>query len=270
MGATMAGYGGGAGAGGRFENRLKATWRAGGAALNLWSTIPSAWTAELLATTGYDAITIDMQHGLADYATTVAMLQAIGGRASVLIRLPWNDPALIMRVLDAGAAGVICPLVNSRAEAEALVAACRYPPAGFRSFGPVRAGLGDPLGYVGAGAETAAVIAMIETAEGLERVDEIAAAPGLDGLYVGPADLSLSLGLADVGNFANPALRAALERVLAAAARHGVVPGCHATTPADAALLIGMGFRLTSPASDSALLQAGALAALAVTRESAP
>lgn len=262
----MSGYGATTGGGGGFENRLKAHWRRGGAALNLWSTIPSAWTVELLAGLGYDAITIDMQHGLADYGTTVAMLQAVAGRTPVLIRLPWNDPALIMRVLDAGAAGVICPLVNSRAEAEALVGACRYPPAGFRSFGPVRAGMGDPLGYVAAGAETAAAIAMIETAQALDRVDEIAATPGLDGLYIGPADLSISLGLADVANFANPALRAALERVLAAAQRHGVVPGCHASSPADAAMLIGMGFRLVSPASDTALLQAAAAAALAATR----
>jgi 4-hydroxy-2-oxoheptanedioate aldolase len=146
------------------------------------------------------------------------------------------------------------------------VGACRYPPAGFRSFGPIRAGLADPLGYVTAGAETAAAIAMIETAQALDRVDEIAATPGLDGLYIGPSDLSISLGLADVGNFANPALRAALERVLAAAARHGVVPGCHATSPADAALLLGLGFRLVSPASDSALLVAAARAALEQAR----
>lgn len=263
----MTGYGGGAGPGGRFASRLKSLWRSGGAALNLWSTIPSAWAAELLSGVGYDAITIDMQHGLADYRDVVAMLQAAAGRTPVLIRLPWNDPALIMRVLDAGAAGVICPLVNSRAEAEALVGACRYPPAGFRSFGPLRAGLGDPLGYVAAGAETAAAIAMIETADALDRVDEIAATPGLDGLYVGPADLSISLGLDDVANFANPALRAALERVLNAAQRQGIVPGCHASSPADAALLLGLGFRLVSPASDTALLQSAALAALAAARE---
>lgn len=249
-----------------FENRLKATWRTGGAAINLWCSIPNAWTAELLAGSGYDSLTVDMQHGLADYATLLAMLQAVAGRTPVLVRVPWNEPGLIMRVLDAGASGVICPLVNSPAEAATFVGACRYPPQGYRSFGPIRAGLADPLAYVAAGAETAAVIAMIETADGLAQVDEIAATPGLDALYIGPADLSLSLGLADVANFANPDLRAALERVLAAANRHGIVAGCHATNPSDAAFLLSVGFRLVTPANDTALLVAAAAAALKATR----
>lgn len=250
-----------------YVNPLKRAWRAGRAALNLWMTIPSPWTAELLADCGYDTLTIDMQHGLADYTAAVTMMQSVAGApVGMLCRTPWNDPALIMRLLDSGACGIICPLVNTRAEAETLVGACRYPPAGYRSFGPVRAGKDDSFGYVAAGAETAAVIAMIETAQALANVDAIAATPGLDALYIGPADMSISLGLEDVGNFQNPGLRRALDAVLAAANNNGIIAGCHAKNPADAAFLISLGFRLTTPADDTSLLHAAARAALEETR----
>ena len=122
------------------ENCLKRLWQEGKIALNAWLTIPSAWSAEVMAHVGYDALTIDLQHGLIDYQTALAMLQAISTTAVVpLVRAPWNEPAMIMRLLDAGAYGVICPMVNTRLEAEAFVQACRYPPAGNRSFGPSRA-----------------------------------------------------------------------------------------------------------------------------------
>ena len=122
------------------KNKLKQLWEEGKTAINAWLTIPSAWTAETMAHTGFDAITIDMQHGLADYQTTLSMLHAISTTDAVpLARVPWNEPATIMRPLDAGVYGLVCPMVNSREEAEAFVGACRYPPLGFRSYGPIRA-----------------------------------------------------------------------------------------------------------------------------------
>lgn len=124
------------------ENRLQQLGQANQTAVNAWLTIPSAWTAELLAQAGFDAMTLDLQHGLIDDATAVTMLQAISTTDAVpLVRLPWNDPAAVMRALDAGAYGVICPMINTRAEAEAFVGTCRYPPRGYRSYGPIRAAL---------------------------------------------------------------------------------------------------------------------------------
>ena len=121
-------------------NKLKTLWQEGKTVVNAWVTIPSAWSAEVMAHAGFDSLTIDMQHGLADYATALAMLQAVSTTDVVpLARVPWNDPAIIMRLLDAGAYGIICPMVNTRAEAEAFVGACRYAPRGYRSYGPTRA-----------------------------------------------------------------------------------------------------------------------------------
>ena len=122
-----------------MQNKLQHIWAAGRSATNAWLTIPSPWTTELMAAAGFDSVTIDLQHGLIGYETAVAMLQAMSGSDAVpLARLEWNDPATIMRMLDAGALGLICPLINTAAECAAFVGACRYPPAGYRSYGPIR------------------------------------------------------------------------------------------------------------------------------------
>ena len=117
--------------------------------LNAWLTIPSAWTAELLAHDGYDALTIDMQHGLIGYETALSILQAISTTDAVpFVRVAWNDPSTIMKMLDAGAQGIICPMINTRSQAEAFVGACRFPPQGYRSCGPIRAELYSDGDYV--------------------------------------------------------------------------------------------------------------------------
>ena len=198
-----------------MQTRLQHIWAAGRSATNAWLTIPSPWTAELVAAAGFDSVTIDLQHGLIGYETAVAMLQAMSGSDAVpLARLEWNDPATIMRMLDAGALGLICPLINTAAECAAFVGACRYPPAGYRSYGPIRAGLRWGTDYFAQANVSVTALAMIETAQGLENVAEIAATPGLDGLYVGPFDLSISLGLARPADFTDPVLLAALDAVL--------------------------------------------------------
>ena len=152
-------------------------------------------TAELAAAAGYDYVCVDLQHGLSDEATMVSMFQATQAAGAVpLARLAWNEPWLIMRALDLGAVGVILPLIDNAVEARRAVESCRYPPVGKRSYGPVRAELvmgsaaPDELGG------DALCFAMIETREGIENLDEIAATPGLDGLYIGPSDLSIALG----------------------------------------------------------------------------
>jgi 4-hydroxy-2-oxoheptanedioate aldolase len=177
------------------DNTLRQIWRRGEAAVNGWLSIPSAFSAEVMAHQGFDSLTIDMQHGVVDYQVAVTMLQAVSTTPIVpLARVPWNDPAWIMKILDAGAYGIICPMINTRADAEALVAACKYAPRGYRSWGPVRALIYAGADYKDHADEQLLVMPMIETAEAVKNLDEILDVPGVDAVYVGPADLSLTLG----------------------------------------------------------------------------
>lgn len=245
-----------------LQNKLKSIWAAGRAATNAWLSIPSAWTAELMAAAGFDSITIDLQHGLIGYDTAVSLLQAMSGSEAVpLARLEWNDPASIMRMLDAGALGLICPMINTAAECAAFVGACRYPPAGYRSYGPTRASVRWGSDYFAHADEAVLALAMIETTEALANVEAIAATPGLDGLYIGPYDLSISLGLAKPADFDDLTLQDALDAVLAAAARHNLVAGIYVGNPQAALRLSQRGFRLVTAVQDTMLLQASAAAA---------
>ena len=174
-----------------------------------------------------------------------------------------------MRALDLGVRGVICPMIGSRAEAEAFVAACRYPPVGTRSYGPIHAAFGRGLEQTKAAEDAILLFAMIETADGLAHLDEIASTPGLDGLFVGPADLSLGMGLDTFADFTDPALLAALDSIVAAAGQHGLTPGIHAPSPTNAAAMAGRGFRFVSCAVDEDLLR-GAAGGCPPARPAAP
>lgn len=249
-------------------NPLRQLWQEGRPALNAWLTIPSAWTAELVAAQGFDAVTIDRQHGLAGDETAMAMLQAISTTsAAPLVRLPWNEPAAIMRALDAGAWGVICPMVNNRAEGEAFVGACRYPPRGYRSYGPIRAAVYAGDDYFARANDEVVALALIETAEGLANAEAILTTPGLDGVYIGTVDLSLSLGLAGLGDLGDPALAAAVEHILALARQHGRAVGMHARTAAEARQLAARGFGLITVITDSAALESAARGTLRAARD---
>ncbi len=173
------------------QNRLKEIWDKAEPVLNGWLSIGNPFTAEIMAAQGYDSITIDIQHGALDYSAALPMLQAMrGSGVALMARVPWLDPAIIMKALDAGMMGIICPMVNSRAEAEEFVSYMRYPPLGQRSFGPTRATFAIP-GYGVAANNEVLALAMIETADGVKNLEEIASTSGIDGLYVGPADLTL-------------------------------------------------------------------------------
>lgn len=244
-----------------FINPLRALWERGDVPINGWLSIPNAWTAEIMASSGYDAVTIDMQHGYMDYETAFAMLQAIGNTSAVpLVRVWGNDPALIMRVLDAGALGVICPLINSRAEAAAFVGACRYPPHGFRSYGPMRAALCYGEDYFQSANSQIVTFAMIETLQGLANVEDIAATPDLDGLYIGPADLSVALGLPPATEPSDPKFFEAVDRILAAAKAHDKIVCLHARTPEYAQQMLSKGFRFLTVGNDTNLLSGAARA----------
>src|SRR5678816_2302757 len=194
------------------ENRLRTMWKAGTPVVNGWLAIPNSFSAETMAAQGWDTLTIDMQHGVVDYHALVPMLQAISTTPTVpIVRVPWLEPGILMKALDAGAYGVICPMVNSREDAERLVAWTHYAPRGMRSFGPVRAQLYGGADYPKEANDTIVVFAMIETAAALDRIDDILSVPGLDAIYTGPSDLSLSLGCTPVLDDIEPKAQAAVS-----------------------------------------------------------
>lgn len=227
--------------------------------VNGWLAIPDSFSAETMAHQGWDSLTIDLQHGVVDYAGMVPMLQAISTTATVpVVRVPWLEPGIIMKTLDAGAYGVICPMVNTRADAEKLVAYSHYAPRGTRSFGPVRALLYGGADYPRHANDTIVAFAMIETAQALDNLDDILATPGLDAVYIGPSDLSLALGCTPTFDDLDAKAAEAVQHILARAKAHGVVAGIHNGTPEAALRRIAMGFQFVTVSSDARLMAAGA------------
>ena len=226
-------------------NRVKQLWREGKPAIGGFLSIPSCFSAEVMAHTGLDWLCIDMQHGCIDYSDVVPMLTAISTTAvTPFVRVPWNEPSIIMKVLDAGAYGVIVPMVSNRAEAERAVAACRYPPVGMRSNGPNRALLYGGADYQKCADREMACIAMIETAEGIEKMEEIISTPGLDAVYIGPTDLALALGLPPVMDNDDPKHVATVNRILETCRRHNVVAAMHTAGSKYTQRYIDQGFRM--------------------------
>ena len=249
------------------ENRLRTLWKSGGAAVNGWLTMPSSFSAETMAHQGWDTLTIDMQHGMIDDAALVPMLQAISTTDTVpIVRVPWLEPGILMRALDAGAYGVICPMVNTREDAQKLVAYTHYPPRGTRSFGPLRAVLYAGFDYVQHANDTIVTFAMIETAEALDNLDDILSVEGLDAIYIGPSDLSLALGCTPTFDDLEPKAFEAVEHILARAKAHGVVAGIHNGTPAAALKRIAKGFQFVTISSDARLMADGAQQVMAAMR----
>ena len=176
-------------------NGVREAWQEGRAVINSWLGIPSSFSAEVMASMGWDSLVVDMQHGMIDYQMMVTMLQGISTtNVTPLVRVPWNDPAHIQKALDAGAYGIVCPMINNRAEAEKFVGSCRYAPLGYRSSGPIRASLYGGADYHAKANDIVVAFGMIETQEALDNLDAILSTPGLDAIYVGPSDLSISLG----------------------------------------------------------------------------
>jgi 4-hydroxy-2-oxoheptanedioate aldolase len=241
------------------RNRLKEIWAAGGAAVNGWHSLPGSFLAEVMAHQGWDSLTIDLQHGPIDLADAIPMLQAMSATDVVpLVRVPWNEPSIMMRVLDAGAYGIICPMVNNRADAERFVAACRYPPDGERSNGAYRGVIYGGSDYQAHANTEIVTLAMIETADGVANLDEIAVTPGLDGVYIGPTDLALAHGHPPKhDNFEGP-VADLIARILEGAHAAGIRAGLHATRTDYAAKMIADGFDLVTPTSDLRMIQVAA------------
>ena len=241
---------------------LHEAWASGRAARNAWLTIPDAHLAEMVAARGVaEADTLDLKHGLFDHGTAVHAIRAIAAHgAAPLVRLPAIHPAWIGYALDAGAAGVIAPMVESAEDAETLVGACRYPPKGRRSHGPTRVAL-RPGSDAFAAAEQAVIFAMIESREGLERCAALAAVEGIDGLFVGPGDLGLSLGLGPGQDRDEPEMREHFGRIVAACREAGKRAAIHAGSAEYAARMAGEGFDLVTVWVDAVAI-ASSLAAV--------
>jgi 4-hydroxy-2-oxoheptanedioate aldolase len=237
------------------ENSIKNLLAEGNKAVNGWCSTPSPFSAEVLAHAGFDSVTIDLQHGLIDYQMALSMMQAINTTETpVMCRVPWLENGIIMKMLDAGVAGVICPMVNNAADAENFVAACSYPPRGRRSFGPTRAVMHWGGDYAKKANDQMLKIAMIETVEALENMDAIMSTPGLNGIYIGPSDLSFSMGHEARLDPVEPAVVEAVATIRDNAHKHGLFCGLHCSDPAYAKDMHEKGMNLVSIPSDNRLL----------------
>ena len=239
-------------------NRIKQLWNEGTHATLGWLSISHSFTAEIMARQGFDALCVDLQHGTSELNSMLPMLQAISQTDTVpFVRVAWNDPAAIMRALDLGAYGIIVPLVNNADEAAAAVSACRYPPVGIRSSGPVRAAHYGGANYFTEANDEIIVMAMVETKEGLDNLDAICATPGLDAVYIGPADLSFALGLPPQADTPDPVHLQTCDRIRESAHKHGIKAVMHCASASFAADAVKRGFDMVMLTSDLNSLVAG-------------
>jgi 4-hydroxy-2-oxoheptanedioate aldolase len=253
------------------ENRIRTIWNSGGAVVNGWLAIANVFSTETMAHQGWDSLTIDLQHGVVDYQAAVSMLTAISTTPTMpVVRVPWLEAGIVMKVLDAGAYGVICPMINTREDAQRLVSYTHYAPRGSRSYGPVRALLYGGADYPQHANDTIVTFAMIETRQALDNLDSILSVEGLDAIYIGPSDLSLALGCKPAFEDVEPPVAQAIQHILERAKAHKLVAAIHNGTPEGALQRIGMGFQFVTISSDARLMAAGAQEVLAKMRAGKP
>ncbi|WP_435945723.1 HpcH/HpaI aldolase family protein [Dryocola sp. BD586] len=251
--------------------RVNPLKRKNGPIINGWLALACGYSAEIVGHQGYDCVTVDMQHGMIDFASALTMLQALSSTPALpLARVNSNEPAQIMRLLDAGAWGIICPMISTAQQAEQFVAACRYPPLGNRSYGPARALLYGGKDYPQHANEEILTLAMIETREGLQNLDAILATDGLDGIFIGPNDLSLTLTGSASAESQHPEMLAAIELALSRCRVHDKLAGIFCTSGEAAANRLAQGFHFVTPANDVMQLGRAARAAIALTRGETP
>ena len=246
------------------KNKLKEIFKTGKSAVNGWLQIPNSFTAELMANQDWDSLTLDMQHGIIDYPNAVGMLQAISTKDVVpMARVNWNEPGQIMKILDAGAYGIICPMISNKSEAENFVKACMYPPRGYRSYGPIRGLVYGGADYAEKANDEIIKFAMIETKESLENLDKIMQTEGLDGIYIGPADLSLAVG--EKPSFDKPEgdpVYDLIMKILEHAKKNNIIAGIQNGQPEYAEKMIKKGFQLVTIGSDQRYMTAASKTAI--------
>ena len=246
------------------KNKIKELIKAGKPVINGWLQIPHSYASEVMSKQGYDSLTVDLQHGVVDYPNALQMFKAKSTTDVVpMARVNWNEPGQIMKILDAGAYGIICPMVSNKKEAENFVKACMYPPKGFRSFGPIRGLLYGGADYGKHANEEIMKFAMIETNEALSNLDEIMSTEGLDGIYIGPADLSLAVGAEPSFDIpeTSPVFKVILT-ILDHAKKNNIIPAIHNMSPEYAQKMISLGFKLVTIGADQRYMSAGAKSAV--------
>ncbi len=244
-----------------MNNRLRDRWNAGKGTINGWLSMPNTISAEITARQDFDGITIDLQHGLNDYPSALGMLQALEvGDATPMARVPWLEPGIIMKLLDAGALGIICPMINTAEDAEALVRYASYAPRGTRSFGPTRAVMSHGADYASKANAQVITLAMVETVEALRNIDAIVATPDLTGIYIGPSDLSLSMGHTPKLDQDEPEVVQAIGTILAAAKKAGVRAGIHTMSIDYARKMLDQGFDLVTVGGSDIRIYSAAVA----------
>ena len=254
-----------------MQNKVRELWQAGRPVANGWLSIGNSFAAEIVAAQGYDAVTIDLQHGMIGITDALPMLQALRAcGVAALVRVPTLESGIIGKVLDAGAVGVICPLIDTAAEAAALVAAVRYPPLGGRSYGPARAAIVHGVDYWSTANAEIICLAMIETRSGMDNLEAIVKTPGLDGVYIGPSDLTLGLenGRLPPGfDRREPQMIAAIRNIIDTAHAAGIKACLHNGSSDYAAQAVGWGADLVTLLNDARLLAAAAAASVDRFRE---
>jgi len=221
------------------------------AILNGWLSIPNSFTAEAMSKMGWDTITIDLQHGLNDYSTSIAMVQAISNSKSIpFARVPWNDPGIIMKLLDLGVIGIIAPMINNKEDCEKFVSNCYYPPLGKRSFGPMRAILNYGSNYAQEANENVLSLAMIETEEAVNNLDSILSVPNLSGVYIGPADMSISYGLPPKFDVTAEPIFSNIKLIAKKAKEYNKIAGIHNGSTEYAKKMIELGYKFVTVSSD--------------------
>ena len=251
-----------------MPNKVKQAWAEGKATVNGWLAIPSGFSAEVMAQAGWDSVTVDLQHGVQDYLSMVQCFQAMQVHPVLpMVRVPWNEPGIIGKVLDAGAYGVICPMINTKAEAEAFVSYAKYPPRGKRSNGPIRAAIYGTAGtYQQTANDDIICMPMIETQQAIDNLGAILDVPGIDAVYIGPSDLGFSMGLVPKLDREEPQILEIYKTIVAETKQRGQKAGIHCMAPAYAKRMIEMGFSMVTLGNDSGILLTAARAAVAATR----
>ena len=236
------------------QNKLKQILRSGKTAICGWLHIPNTWTAEVMANTGWDCVTVDMQHGLHSIETAIQMMQAISTTETTPIaRANWNNPGEIMRLLDGGAYGIICPMINTKEECSSFVGATKYPPLGYRSLGPTRARVYGGLDYATHANDAILTLAMAETVQAIENIEEICSVKGLDGIFIGSGDLKLSIQTA-YKNKHLEIFEKSVDTVLQECKKRNLIAGVWCASVKDAKIMIEKGFQFIALKSDSMML----------------
>ncbi|WP_085342585.1 HpcH/HpaI aldolase/citrate lyase family protein [Vibrio sp. ArtGut-C1] len=236
------------------KNRLLEKFAAKQIMVNSWISIPSSYGAEVIAHTGVDSVTVDMQHGMIGFSDLVHIFQAVSGSPAVpLVRLPSSEPSMVMKVLDAGAYGIICPSVDTPEICCELISACRYPPLGTRSFGPTRGLTYGGKDYTEHADNEIMVLAMIESQQALDNLEAILDTPGLTGIYIGPNDLAYSLG--EKPGTTSDKVEDAIAHVLRQAKQRGLFTGIFCSGLENALQRKEQGFDLVTPGNDAGALR---------------